>query len=166
MRRKNGRTFSTMRKTRRTDGEGKQREREREKEKDTQAMGRGYIIPALGPSAFAFENKMRKHGPRSVSLPRATRIRTTMGAGRSRRNAEVSSEKGRRSFDPSLTGPLLASFSLVTRIPRPSDQIIVLGVESGPTWKQRDTYTRLENERGKERNQQKKSRPLLFSLPL
>ncbi|EFN65538.1 hypothetical protein EAG_10326 [Camponotus floridanus] len=31
-------------------------------------MGRGYIIPALGPSAFAFENKMRKHGPLARSF--------------------------------------------------------------------------------------------------
>lgn len=104
-------------------------------------MGRGYIIPALRPSAFAFENKMRKYGPRLVPLPHVPWTRTVVSTERrSRRNIEVSSEKGRRSFDPTLTGPLLASFSLVTRIPRPSDQIIVLGVDAVPTWKQGDIY--------------------------
>jgi len=102
-------------------------------------MGRGYIIPALRPSAFAFENKMRKYGRRLIPLPHVPQTRTVVGTKRrSKRNVEVSSEKGRRSFDPTLTGPLLASFSLVTRIPRLSDQIIVLGVDS--IWKQGDVY--------------------------
>jgi hypothetical protein len=41
------------------------REEAREKEKNTKAMGREAILylRALGPSAFAFENEMRKHGP-------------------------------------------------------------------------------------------------------
>lgn len=115
-------------------------------------MGRGYIIPALRPSAFAFENKMRKYGRRSVPLLHGSQTRTVVGTERrSKRNVEVSSEKGRRSFDPTLTGPLLPSFSLVTRIPRPSDQIIVFGVDSVPTWKQGDIYARLESERVNER---------------
>lgn len=140
----------TRRSVRTKDGALRREKRQREKKREgyREAMGRGYIIPALGPSAFAFENKMRKHGPRSVPLPRVPADKDDGGhdGGRrgSGRNAEVSSEKGRRSFDPSLTGPLLASFSLVTRIPRPSNQIIVLEVDSVPTWKQRDTYTRLE----------------------
>lgn len=121
-------------------------DREREGGGDIEAMGRGYIIPALRPSAFAFENKMRKYEPRSVPLPHVPWTKTVMGTeGRSRRNVEVSSEKGRRSFDPSLTGPLLVSFSLITRILRPSDQIIVLGVDSVLTWKQGDIYARLES---------------------
>lgn len=62
-----------MRKERRKESGGdRKREREREKEKNIKAMGRGYIIPALGPSAFAFENKMRKHGP-SLLDPSSTR---------------------------------------------------------------------------------------------
>lgn len=44
----------------------RKRESERRKKRDIEAMGRGYIIPALRPSAFAFENKMRKYGPRLV----------------------------------------------------------------------------------------------------
>lgn len=140
------------------------KERKREKEGDIEAMGRGYIIPALGPSAFAFENKMRKHGPLARSFFHVYRGqgRRWPRRRRSRRNAVVSSEKGRRSFDPSLTGPLLASFSLVTRIPRPSDQIIVLGVDSVPTWKQRDTYTRLE--RGREATKRREALSLFLSL--
>ncbi|KYN17729.1 hypothetical protein ALC57_10098 [Trachymyrmex cornetzi] len=34
-------------------------------------MGRGYIIPALRPSAFAFENKMRKYGTLIAPFGRA-----------------------------------------------------------------------------------------------
>lgn len=63
----------TRRSVRRKDGFYNEKKRERvkggKKERDTEAMGRGYIIPALRPSAFAFENKMRKYGPRLVPLP-------------------------------------------------------------------------------------------------
>ncbi|EZA52435.1 hypothetical protein X777_08578 [Ooceraea biroi] len=76
-----------MRKERRKESGGRTegRGREREKEKNTKAMGRGYIIPASGPSAFAFENKMRKHGP---SLdPSSTRALRGQGRRRGARGA-------------------------------------------------------------------------------
>ena len=81
--------------------------------------GKGYIIPALGPLVFAFENEMRKH-----RFSRA-KSKGTRGNDKSRRNERYPRKRGRRSFDPSLTGPFFASFSPITRIPRSSAQIIV-----------------------------------------
>lgn len=142
---------------------GRKRKRERE---GYRGDGKRLYYTCLG--AFSLRLREQDEKARTSLGPSSTRYVDKdgeMSAGRSGRNAEVSSEKGRRSFDPSLTGPLLASFSLVTRIPRPSDQIIVLGVDLGPTWKQRDTYTRLErDETTRRRGESISSRSLLWKL--
>jgi len=146
--------------------EARERERERVKKRRIPRRWeeRQYYTCALGPSAFAFENEMRKHGP-SLGLSRARAAdkdgdgEGQAGKGNGRYTPLVSSEKGRRSFDPSLTGPLLASFSLVTRIPRPSDQIIVLGVDSGSHMEttRRHLHSR-ERERERENTREQEER--------
>lgn len=77
-------------------------------------MAKGYIVPALGPSVFVLENKMRKRRSSPAALER------TRGNDKSRRNERYPRKRRRRSFDPSLTGLFLASFSFITRILRPS----------------------------------------------
>lgn len=111
------RTFSFLRERR---AENSLVEALREEQGDARGGG-GYIIPApWGLRGFAFENEMRKY--RLHSLSRRGSSDGTRGNDPSRRERrKVSTKKrGRRSFDPSLTGPFLASFSLITRI-----QIIV-----------------------------------------
>lgn len=92
-----------------------------EQQGGTRRRWRLYYTCAFGPSGFAFENEMRKYRLLSPAF-RSTEREATIQVGGTKGILE---KRGRRSFDPSLTGPFLASFSLITRIPRPSAQIIV-----------------------------------------